>query len=83
MPGQVRHRSVAAHPASDRARLRALRCARTHIPERTTMNTSKWRGLAVYWRHLSSVVLSGEAREHSAHPPDLFRSTALYERFLR
>jgi len=47
------------------------------------MNTSNWRGFAAYWRRLSGVVLSGEAREHSAHPPDLFRSTALYERFLR
>ena len=47
------------------------------------MNNSTWRGFAAYWRSLGSVVLSGEAREHSAHPPDLYRSTALYERFLR
>jgi hypothetical protein len=48
------------------------------------MNTDKWRGYAVYWRQLAVAVLTGEARAaRTAHPPDLYRSSALRGPFLR
>ena len=47
------------------------------------MNRSRWRAYAAYWRDLTVATLAGETRESSAHPPDLCRSIALYERFLR
>ena len=51
--------------------------------ERTTMNTELWRAYATFLSGVVAAMIHGDARESAAHPPDLFRRTALYERFLR
>ena len=83
MLGADRHQPVAANPASDRARLRAEGVQGRTSQERTTMNTDKWRGYAAYWRQLAVAVFTGEARARTAHPPDLYRSSAQHGPTLR
>ena len=45
------------------------------------MNT--WRTLAFTLRGLGAALLPGDHRDDGAHPPDLYRRTLLYDRYLR
>ena len=67
--------------ASDRACLRASVCKDAQPEEETTMNT--WRTFASTLRGLGAALLHGDHRDDGAHPPDLYRRTLLYDRYLR
>ncbi|MFF2050129.1 hypothetical protein ACFVU2_00885 [Leifsonia sp. NPDC058194] len=47
------------------------------------MSTSLWRSCATFLRGYGAALLHGEDRDDGAHPPDLYRRTLLYDRYLR
>ena len=44
---------------------------------------NRWRHYASTLRGLGSALLHGDDRDSGAHPPDLYRRTLLYDRYLR
>jgi len=51
--------------------------------ERTTMNTGLWRACVTFLGGVLAVLIHEHGPSGAAHPPDLYRRTALYDRFLR
>lgn len=47
------------------------------------MSSTTWRVCAALLRSLGHAILHGDDRDEGRHPPDLYRRTLLYERYLR